>query len=85
MTFVVGSIIAAITLLAGAFLLARDDSVREGVGTLDQRSRLRAWNKSFLSMLGLAGRDLRPGASLPLKEADTNEFGQRVREVGTAA
>jgi PAS domain S-box-containing protein len=100
LTFVVGSIIATIALLAGAFLLARAyrraaiseqvlqatlDSVREGVGALDQRSRLRAWNKSFLSMLGLAGRDLRPGASLLLKEADTNELGQRVREVGTAA
>jgi CHASE3 domain sensor protein len=62
LTFVVVSIIAAIALLAGAFLLARAyrraaiseqvlqatlDSVREGVGALDQRSRLRTWNKSF--------------------------------------
>ena len=100
LTFVVGSIIAALALLTGAFLLglayrraaiseqvlqATLDSVREGVGALDQRSRLRAWNKSFLSMLGLAGRDLRPGALLPLKEADTNELSQRVREVGMAA
>jgi len=100
LTFVVGSIIAALALLTGAFLLALAyrraaiseqvlqatlDSVREGVGALDQRSRLRAWNKSFLSMLGLAGRDLRPGALLPLKEADTNELSQRVREVGMAA
>ena len=36
-------------------------------------------------MLGLAGRDLRPGALLPLNEADTNELSQRVREVGMAA
>ena len=100
LTFVVGSIIAALALLTGAFLLglayrraaiseqvlqATLDSVREGVGALDQRSRLRAWNKSFLSMLGLAGRDLRPGALLPLNEADTNELSQRVREVGMAA
>jgi len=95
-TFVVGSIIAALALLAGALLLALAyrrteisqqilqatlDSVREGVGALDQRGRLRAWNSSFLAMLGLAGRDLRPGVSLPLGDADANELGRRVREL----
>ena len=99
-TFGVGSIIAALALLTGAFLLARAyrraasseqvlqatlDSVREGVGAMDSYGRLRAWNNTFVSMLGVAGRDLRPGASLALKEADANELGQRVREVGTTA
>ena len=61
-TFIVASIISAIALLAGAFLLARAsrraavseqalqatlDSVREGVGAVDDRGRLRAWNNSF--------------------------------------
>jgi signal transduction histidine kinase/ActR/RegA family two-component response regulator len=99
-TFLIGSIIAALALLAGALLLALAyqrtaiaqqvlqatlDSVREGVGALDQQNRLRAWNSSFLAMLGLAGRDLRPGASLPLGDTDTNELGQRVRELQAAA
>jgi signal transduction histidine kinase len=99
-TFVVGSIISALALLAGALLLALAyqrtaiaqqvlqatlDSVREGVGALDQRNRLRAWNSSFLAMLGLAGRDLHPGVSLPLGDTDTNELGQRVRELQAAA
>ena len=97
-TFIVASIISAIALLAGAFLLARAsrraavseqalqatlDSVREGVGAVDDRGRLRAWNNSLLAMLGVSGADLRPGTSLPLG-TDANRVGQRIRELEAA-
>ena len=97
-TFIVASIISAIALLTGAFLLARAsrraavseqtlqatlDSVREGVGAVDDRGRLRAWNNSLLAMLGVSGADLRPGTSLPLGN-DANRVGQRIRELEAA-
>ena len=71
LTFVVGSIIAALGLLAGGFLLegayrraamsqrllqATLDSVREGVAAFDPRGRLRVWNHPFVAMSGVAAR-----------------------------
>jgi PAS domain S-box-containing protein len=97
-TFIVASIISAIALLTGAFLLARAsrraavseqalqatlDSVREGVGAVDDRGGLRAWNNSLLAMLGVSGADLRPGTPLPLGN-DANRVGQRIRELEAA-
>jgi signal transduction histidine kinase/ActR/RegA family two-component response regulator len=79
-TFVFGSVISALALLAGAFLLARAyrrtaiseqvlqttlDSVREGVVAFDEADRLHAWNDQFANMLGAAARQLRRGARLP--------------------
>ncbi len=99
-TFVVGSIIAAIALIAGALLLARAhrrtvisqqllqatlDSVREEVGAFDYDGRLRAWNNTFLTMLGIASADARPGGQLALASTDVNELGRRVRELEAAA
>jgi signal transduction histidine kinase/ActR/RegA family two-component response regulator len=80
MTFVVGSIVSAIALMAGAFLLAGAyrraatserllqatlDSVREGVAAFDDGGRLRIWNSPFVTMLGVAEGELRRGAPLP--------------------
>jgi signal transduction histidine kinase/ActR/RegA family two-component response regulator len=94
-TFIVASIISAIALLTGAYLLALAsrratlseralqatlDSVREGVGAVDHRGCLRAWNNSFLVMLGLDGANLRPGAPLRLGN-ETNRLAQHVREL----
>jgi sensor histidine kinase regulating citrate/malate metabolism len=64
-------------------LQATLDSVREGVGAVDDRGRLRAWNNSLLAMLGVSGADLRPGTSLPLGN-DANRVGQRIRELEAA-
>jgi PAS domain-containing protein len=98
--FVVCSIIAAVALLAGVFLLARAyrqiaaseqmlqatlDSFREGVGAVDYRGRLRAWNSSFLAMLGGAEAKVRPGISLSLVNPGASELGRRIRDVETAA
>jgi signal transduction histidine kinase/CheY-like chemotaxis protein len=98
-TFVIASIISAIALIAGAFLLgsafrravtseqvlqATLDSVREGVGTFGVGGRLQAWNKTFLTMLGVVEGDMRPGAPLLLANAPSNELGRRVHEVETA-
>jgi signal transduction histidine kinase/ActR/RegA family two-component response regulator len=79
-TFVVGSIVSAIALMAGALLLAGAyrrtavserllqatlDSVREGVAAFDAGGRLRVWNDPFETMLGIAKGELRTGAPLP--------------------
>ncbi len=100
LTFVIGSIIAALALMAGAFLLARVyrravlseqvlqatlDSVREGVGAFDFGGRLHAWNASFLSMLGIVEGGMRPGVPLPAGSAGANELGGRIRELEAAA
>lgn len=97
-TFIVASMISAIALLAGAFLLAWAsrraavseqalqatlDSVREGVGAVDDRGCLRAWNNSLLAMLGVSGTNLWPGNPLPLGN-DANQVGQRIRELEAA-
>jgi PAS domain S-box-containing protein len=97
-TFVAASIISAIALLTGAFLLARAsrraavseqalqatlDSVREGVGAVDDRGCLRAWNNSLLALLGVSGANLRAGTPLPLGN-DANRVGQRIRELEAA-
>jgi signal transduction histidine kinase/ActR/RegA family two-component response regulator len=78
-TFVIGSLISAIALMAGAVLLARAygraagsertlqatlDSVREGVAAFDVTGRLRAWNASFAALLDLRTPALRRGERL---------------------
>jgi len=80
LTFLIGSIIAACALIAGAFLLARAyrraalsegvlqatlDSVREGVAAFDADRRLLAWNQIFSRMLKLPRGTLRRGKPLP--------------------
>ena len=97
LTFIVGSIISAIALMLGAFLLARAyrrtaaseqvlqatlDSVREGVAAFDDRGRLRAWNDPFIMMSGLAASEIRRGAPLPL---GANGLGDRIIELEAAA
>ncbi len=86
LTFVLGSIVAAVALLAGAFLLegayrraamserllrATLDSVREGVAAFDARGRLRVWNHPFVAMSGVAGGELRRGTPLSGEIAKT--------------
>lgn len=81
LTFLIGSIIAACALIAGAFLLARAyrraalsegvlqatlDSVREGVAAFDADRRLLAWNQIFSRMLKLPRGTLRRGEPLPV-------------------
>jgi len=80
LTFLIGSIIAACALIAGAILLARAyrraasserllqatlDSVREGVAAFDADRRLIAWNQTFSRMLKLPRRTLRRREALP--------------------
>jgi len=98
-TFLIASMISAIALIAGAFLLgsalrravlseqvlqATLDSVREGVGTFDVGGRLQAWNKTFLTMLGVVEGDRRPGAPLLLENASSTELGRRVHYLEAA-
>jgi signal transduction histidine kinase/ActR/RegA family two-component response regulator len=98
LTFVIASIISAIALMTGAFLLERAyrraaiseqvlqatlDNVREGVAAFDYGGRLRAWNNSFIAMLGVAGGQIRRGAPLPLEGA--NKLAARIRELEAAA
>jgi signal transduction histidine kinase/ActR/RegA family two-component response regulator len=79
-TFVVGSIISGLALVAGAILLAYAhrraaisertlqatlDSVREGVAAFDSTGRLRAWNSPFAALLDLPPAALRRGSPLP--------------------
>jgi signal transduction histidine kinase/ActR/RegA family two-component response regulator len=95
-TFVITSILAALALVVGAFLLARSgrraaiseqdlqatlDSVREGVGAFDARGRLRAWNSSFVDMLGLAQDDLQRWAALPQGHGESGVLVDRIREL----
>jgi len=97
-TFVVGSIVSAIALMAGAFLLAGAyrraarserllqatlDSVREGVAAFDGGGRLRIWNSPFATMLGVAEGELRRGAPLP--SADDRASALLDRELDPAA
>ncbi len=79
LTFVLGSIVAAVALLVGGFLLqsayrraaiserllqATLDSVREGVAAFDASGRLQVWNNPFVTLSGVAGGELRRGARL---------------------
>jgi signal transduction histidine kinase/CHASE3 domain sensor protein/ActR/RegA family two-component response regulator len=99
-TFVIASIAAVIALAAGAFLLARAyrraavsermlqatlDSVREGVAAVDGLGGLRAWNSTFLSILGVAKDDVVRGAPLPLGELGSNKLAARFRELEAEA
>ena len=92
-TFVLGSAVAALALVVGAFLLARAyrrvasseqmlqatlDSVREGVGALDYLGRLRAWNNAFITTLGFAASEFRQGDRLPLEKAGAHALGGRL-------
>jgi signal transduction histidine kinase/ActR/RegA family two-component response regulator len=78
-TFIVGSTVSAIALLAGAFLLAGAyrraavserltqatlDSVREGVAAFDADGRLQVWNNPFVAILGLRQGQIRRGVTL---------------------
>ena len=90
MTFLIGSIIAACALIAGAILLARAyrraasserllqatlDSVREGVAAFDADRRLIAWNQTFSRMLKLPRRTLQRCEALPAgKTAEIDRF-----------
>jgi PAS domain-containing protein len=91
---------SAIAFLAGAFLLGRAyretasseqmlqatlDSVREGVGAVDYRGHLRAWNSSLLAMLGVGGDKIRQGVPLSEAIASAGKLGRRVRGVEAAA
>ena len=86
LTFVLGSIVAAVALLVGGFLLeaayrraamserllqATLDSVREGVAAFDASGRLRVWNDPFVALSGLCGDELRRGAPLSSEAATT--------------
>ncbi len=79
-TFVAGSLISSLALVAGAVLLAYAhgraatsertlqatlDSVREGVAAFDGMGRLRAWNSSFATLLDVQPTALRRGHALP--------------------
>jgi signal transduction histidine kinase/CHASE3 domain sensor protein/ActR/RegA family two-component response regulator len=90
LTFLIGSIIAACALIAGAILLARAyrraasserllqatlDSVREGVAAFDADRRLIAWNQTFSRMLKLPRRTLQRREALPAgKTAEIDRF-----------
>ena len=90
MTFLIGSIIAACALIAGAILLARAyrraasserllqatlDSVREGVAAFDADRRLIAWNQTFSRMLKLPRRTLQRREALPVgKTTEIDRF-----------
>lgn len=89
-TFVVGSLIAAVALLAGAFLLAEAyrraaaserltqatlDSVREGVAAFDADGRLQVWNSPFAAMIGVARGQLRRGATIAAMAANSSLLG----------
>jgi signal transduction histidine kinase/ActR/RegA family two-component response regulator len=95
-TFLFGSAVAAVGLLAGALLLARAarraalseralqatlDSVREGVAALDRRGRLRAWNASFAALLGAVPDAVRPGAPLRLDSAGDGDLAKRLQQI----
>ena len=99
-TFVVGSIISALALLLGGFLLARAyrqtaaseralqatlDSVREGVAAFDHRGRLRAWNSCFTEMLSATGIVFRRGAALPAADAGAHPLYHRLGELEATA
>jgi PAS domain-containing protein len=49
------------TVSSEQMLQATLDSVREGVGAVDYRGHLRAWNSSLLAMLGVGGDNIRQG------------------------
>ncbi len=98
LTFLIASVISVIALITGAWLLGRAyrravvseqvlqatlDSVREGVGTFSVGG-LRAWNKTFLTMLGVVEGDLPPGPPLLLGNAPSNELGRRVHDLEPA-
>ena len=100
LTFVVGSIIAAIALMIGGLLLARAgqraanseqalqatlDSVREGVGAFDRSGRLRAWNGLFARMVGIADDRLRAGEKLPSEDGAGGGLAARLRTLEGAA
>ena len=90
LTFLIGSIIAACALIAGAILLAVAyrraasserllqatlDSVREGVAAFDADRRLIAWNQTFSRMLKLPRRTLQRCEALPAgKTAEIDRF-----------
>ena len=85
-TFIIGSLISGIALVAGALLLAYAhgraatsertlqatlDSVREGVAAFDTAGRLRAWNTPFATLLDVQATVLRQGQPLPDGEGKT--------------
>ncbi len=89
-TFIVGSVVAAVALLAGAFLLAGAyrraagserltqatlDSVREGVAAFDAAGRLQVWNNPFAAMLGVGEGEMQRGAMLSGIAADAGVLG----------
>ena len=96
LTFLIGSIIAACALIAGAILLARAyrraasserllqatlDSVREGVAAFDADRRLIAWNQTFSRMLKLPRRTLQRREALPVgKTAEIDRFNDYFRD-----
>ncbi len=92
-TFAAGSIVAVVALLVGGILLARIgrraadseealqatlDSVREGVGAFDRRGHIRAWNRIFVQMLGIAEEALRQGAPLPADDSGGTALGGQI-------
>ena len=96
LTFVIASLVAAIALAAGAFLLARAyrraalsermlratlDSVREGVAAFDRLGNLQAWNSSFLSILGVASGNIRRGTPLSPVVTGPNRLVARVQQI----
>ncbi len=89
-TFIVGSVVSAAALMAGAWLLAGAyrraarserltqttlDSVREGVAAFDAGGRLQVWNSPFVVMLGAADREMGRGATLSGIAAKTGMLG----------
>jgi signal transduction histidine kinase/CHASE3 domain sensor protein/ActR/RegA family two-component response regulator len=95
-TFVVGSVVSALALLAGAYMLARAyrraatseqvlqttlDSVREGVVAFDEDERLHAWNDKFAAMLGPDAGKVRRGTPLTEVASGKSEVTERIREL----
>lgn len=92
-SFVAGSVIAALALIASAILLARAyrraesskrilqatlESVREGIVALDADRRLIAWNQTFRRTLKLPVGALHPGTTLAEhKIAEIDKFNDR--------
>lgn len=85
-TFIAGSAVASLSLLAAAFMLAQAyrsaalserilratlDNVREGVATFDENDYLLAWNETFVRFIALCKHVLRRGAPLPVDDTES--------------
>jgi signal transduction histidine kinase/CheY-like chemotaxis protein len=99
-TFIAGSVIAALGLLAGMLVLVRAtrratvsertlqatlDSVREGVVAIDQGNRLRAWNAPFAAVMGASAADFRAGQRFTLDAIKDNAIASQLQNLAATA